>query len=180
MGEQKKEGCLPVIVTGILISLVIMGIGMCSASNKRDDEAKRQASANSVSDTEEPLQLNLFVEPTFSDEVTSQQLLDRLRLKVDTLYSYHDFYELKRKHQIGEGGDYEFLKCSVVHDTANPESVWDASTKSNRLQTKWEVFYYKRINQTWLTVITKDDNGSHSWVRIVKAVKGRNPDLNIK
>lgn len=180
MAQQKNEGCLPVIITGVLISAVIMSIGMCSAANEGENKISQKPPTKQATVAEAPLQLNPLVEPTFSDEVSSQQLLNRLRLKIDTLYNYQDFYDLKRKNRIGESGEYEFLKCSVVHDTANPESVWDAASKSNRLLKKWELFYYKRINQTWLMEITRNDNGSHSWVRIVKAVKGRDPDLNVK
>ena len=166
-------------VIGLLVLLV-----SCSDSPKKESAAPitENTATSTPAESNVPPPQNLRNSMSYPSGLQTQKankLLSRLGIRANTEYEYIAFSDFKTAHQIGAGGQFEYLKCAIPHDTTNPGSIYEASSQMKDMGTYWEVYYYKDLNQTWMTEVKNSPDRSTSSVRILKVVKGRDPDLNI-
>jgi len=119
---------------------------------------------------------NPILYPSGLQTQKANKLLSKFNLLADVEYETLEFSDIK--HKLGLRGDE--LKCSIPHDTTKPETVIRADNAMVNMTTCWQIIYYKSINQTWMLMIRRNNDMSDSWVKIIKVVKGRDPNLNTK
>jgi len=141
------------------------------------EQGRRSNPSNDVGNSS-PITTNFLRIPTSDDNDNANRLLKKFHLKVDTIYDFSSFHSIKTKLKIMGGGDYEFIKFSVAHDSTRMNGLYEAELIARHLQTYWEMIYYKVINQTWIVEHSGSSDGSTSLIRIIKVAKGRNPNLN--
>jgi len=104
---------------------------------------------------------------------TYAKLVKGIGFILNKKYSYTEYADISNKNKVGIAGNYDYLLLSTGG------SEWDSNAfeKYKDQQCGWETNFYTNHNLTVLHEVCRDQNRVHSWVRILKAAKGRHPDL---
>ncbi len=112
--------------------------------------------------------------------VTDDKNIERYRalagmvgFDIGRTYSYTDYAKVKSENELGTAGNYDFLLFSTGGN------AWDyeAEQRFNQQGCGWEMVYYKNHDLTLLHEVCHSPDRSASFVRILKASKGRNERL---
>lgn len=107
-------------------------------------------------------------------EAEYQTLLDGVGLKLKTPYKYTEYANIKKQHDLGVAGQYDFLLLSTGGN------AWDFEALEffNSAECGWETTYYNNHDLTILHEQCSDRSRTFTTVRVLKAVKGRRPNLH--
>ncbi|HOX52295.1 MAG TPA: hypothetical protein PKY05_12460 [Fibrobacteria bacterium] len=105
-------------------------------------------------------------------------------IEAGVAYGFGDFDDI-RKLVESVDVNFAYIKCSMR--AAHDSDAWQACSYSAENEVSpsgyWRLAYYPKINQTWLEVVTRgfdQDGKRRTWVTILKAARGKRPNLNIE
>ncbi len=158
-----------------ILSLTIF-LSSCGSETPTHQQSKKKTTATASIPIQPPKTTHVLNKIIINDEMigTYRQLASRMGFDYDKEYGYRDFYDIKVKNNIGDGGEYEPLMLSTGGD------FWDAddSIHFDKQQVAWETFYYKTHNITWIRQIRHQ--ADRSYVKLLKLAEGRVPNLNLQ
>lgn len=116
----------------------------------------------------------LVIDPGKADQY--RRLLAPVGLDVDKPYGYTEYARIKRDHEIGIAGQYDFLLLSTGGNGWDSEAL----TMFDSARCGWETTYYSNHDLTILHEQCHDHQRQRTTVRILKAAQGRVSNLHVQ